>query len=197
MEPISVKTIGKYKIKVMVDDSPFDPRDDDNLGTMVCFHNSYILGDKHNYSSGDYQGWDEMKEAIIKNENVCVILPLFLYDHSGITMNTTGFHCPWDSGQVGWVFISKEKIRDEFSKKRISKQLIEKVTKLLKSEVETYDHYLTGSAYGYCITDTETGEEADSCWGFLGDSDYCELEAVKMAEALVELDKDNQLKFEM
>ena len=30
-----------------------------------------------------------------------LMLPLYLYDHSGITMNTTGFSCPWDSGQVG------------------------------------------------------------------------------------------------
>lgn len=32
-----------------------------------------------------------------------LMLPLYLYDHSGITMNTTGFSCPWDSGQVGWI----------------------------------------------------------------------------------------------
>ena len=30
-----------------------------------------------------------------------VFLPLYLFDHSGITMNTSGFSCPWDSGQVG------------------------------------------------------------------------------------------------
>lgn len=36
-------------------------------------------------------------------EERVVMLPLYLYDHGGITINTTGFHCPWDSGQVGWI----------------------------------------------------------------------------------------------
>ena len=174
------KTIGKYKIEIIQDEQPESPREWDNLGTMVCFHNNYNLGDEHLYDHNDYQGWEDMKRAIIRNENAGVILPLYLYDHSGITMNTTGFHCPWDSGQVGFIYISKEKMRYEYSKKRISKQLIERVAGYLKSEVKTYDQYLTGDVYGYCITDTETDEETDSCWGFYG-SDEC----MEQAESIV------------
>ena len=37
-----------------------------------------------------------------------VILPLYLFDHSGITMNTTGFNCRWDSGVVGWVYANHD-----------------------------------------------------------------------------------------
>ena len=43
---------------------------------------------------------NDLLELIGELENV-VILPLYLHDHSGLTMNTSGFHCPWDSGQVG------------------------------------------------------------------------------------------------
>ena len=57
----------------------------------------------------------------------------------------------------------------EYSKKRISKQLIERVKGYLKAEVETYDQYLTGDAWGYRITDTETDEEVDACWGYFGE----------------------------
>jgi len=170
------KTIGKYKIEIIHDDSPFDPRGDDNLGTMVCFHGGYNLGDKHEYRQQDYCGWNELENAIIKNEDVGVILPLYLYDHSGITMNTTGFHCPWDSGQVGFIFISKEKMRKEYSKKRISKQLKARIAGYLRNEVETYDQYLTGDCWGYVITDTEEDSQPDSCWGFFG-ADVCMEEA--------------------
>lgn len=163
------KTIGNYKIEIIQDESPFSPREDDNLGTMICFHSGYNLGEKHDYNHQDYDGWDEMKDAIIRNEDVGVILPLYLYDHSGITMNTTGFSCHWDSGQVGWIFISKEKMRKEYSMKRVSKKLIERVKGYLEGEVKTYDQYLTGDVYGYRITNTETDEEVDSCWGFYGD----------------------------
>ncbi len=127
-----------------------NPRSWDNLGTMVCFHNRYDLGDEHNYDHRDYNGWEMMKNAIIKEEDVCVILPLYLYDHSGITMNTTGFSCNWDSGQVGWIFISKKKVREEYKVKRIGKELIDKVTELLENEVKVYDMYLTGE-----LQDTE------------------------------------------
>ena len=61
------------------------------------------------------------------NDNV--VLPVYMYDHSGITINTTGFSCPWDSGMVGIIYVSKEKIREKFNIKRISSKLIEKVKK--------------------------------------------------------------------
>lgn len=52
--------------------------------------------------------------------------------------------------------------------------------KYLKSEVETYDQYLTGDVYGYVIEDKE-GEELDSCWGFYGE-EYCLEEAKSIAD---------------
>lgn len=42
-----------------------------------------------------------------------VLLPLYLYDHSGITMKTSGFSCPWDSGQVGFIYASKDTFKKE------------------------------------------------------------------------------------
>ena len=124
-----------------------NPRSWDNLGKMVCFHGRYDLGDKHDYNHNDYNGWEEMKNAIIKEEDVCVILPLYLYDHSGITMSSSPFSCRWDSGQVGWYFVSKKKVREEYGVKKITQSLIDKVTEVLESEVKTYDMYLTGELY--------------------------------------------------
>ena len=165
------KVIGKYTVKVVRDEVPNSPREDDNLGKMVCFHKRYNLGDKHNYNFHNYDSWDEMSSDIIREENVSVILPLYLYDHSGITMNTTGFSCRWDSGQVGFIFVSKNDVRKEYGVKRISKKLREKVTKLLIGEVETYDKYLTGDVYGYEVTD-ENDNLIESCWGYY-DEDEC------------------------
>jgi hypothetical protein len=42
------------------------------------------------------------------------ILPVYLYDHSGLTINTTGFTCPWDSGQIGWIYASHEQVKAEY-----------------------------------------------------------------------------------
>ena len=170
-----------YVVKIYQDEDSRSPREDDNLGTMICFHRRYNLGDKHDYNSNDYSSWSEQKEDIMKNEDVCVILPLYLYDHSGITMNTTGFSCGWDSGQVGWILVSKEKVRKEYNKKRITQDIIDKVTSVLESEVKVYDQYLTGDVYGYRvskITECELGheheEEVSSCWGYYGQDECME-----------------------
>lgn len=163
-----------YKLKngktleIVQDNNPDSPREWDNMGTMICFHGRYNLGDKHNYDHKDYSGWEEMETAIIKNESPAVILPLYLYDHSGITISTSPFSCPWDSGQIGFIFVSKEKLRKEYGVKRITKEVIERAEKCLLAEVNTYDQYLTGDVYGYKVIDEE-GNEEDSCWGYYGE----------------------------
>ena len=178
----------KYRIKIIQDTNPESPREWDNLGTMVCFHGRYDLGDKHNYNFNDFSSWEEQRKVISKNEDVCVILPLYLYDHSGITMNTTGFSCGWDSSQVGWIFVSKEKVRKDYNVKRINKELVEKVTKVLVGEVETYDQYLIGDVYGYEIYEVNTCDLGcehetliDSCWGYYGEDD-CMTEAMSIVD---------------
>jgi hypothetical protein len=179
------KIIGKYKIEVEQDENAESPRTSmDNFGTMVCFHSSYNLGDKHDYVFRKYTSWEEMKNDIIRKEKVGVILPLYLYVHSGKTMKTTSFNDTWDSGQVGFIFVSKEKMLKEYGGKRVGKKLREKVTAYLKGEVETYDQYLTGDVYGYRITNTDTDEEVDSCWGYYGE-DYCMKEAEELATLLI------------
>ena len=107
-----------------------------------------------------------------------IYLSLYLYDHSGITMSTSSFSCPWDSGQVGYIYISKADARKEFSWKKLTKKRVEEVEKCLKSVVETYDMWLTGDVWGYEIYGPDDDEDfpQDSCWGFYG-YDYCLQEA--------------------
>ena len=178
---------GNYITRTYHDDSPDNPRNWDNFGKMICFHNRYDLGDKHDYRSNDYNGWDELKEQIEKDHNVGVILPLYLYDHSGITISTSSFSCQWDSGQIGWTFCTKEEMDSNWIE--LSGQDKEERSEvLLKGEVETYDQYLRGDVYGYRVFKVETcdkgcehEEELDSCWGFYGEQE-CMNEGVSIME---------------
>lgn len=173
-------TFGDYTIRVMADPDGESPREWDNLGTMVCWHNRYNLGDVD--GEREYESPESFLEEI--GDDV-IILPLYLYDHSGITMNTTGFSCPWDSGQVGYIYVSLEKVREEYKWKRITKKRREHIEKYLTGEVETYDMFLRGDVYGFNITrEDEDGEEVDidSCWGFYGGDDpYMTEEVIKGA----------------
>jgi hypothetical protein len=167
-QPIETFKVGNKTVNIFQDEDSESPRTSmDNLGKMICFHRRYNLGDKHDYKSSDYNSYAEMEKAIKKEENAAVILPLYLFDHSGITMRTTSFNDNWDSGQVGFIVVSKEKVREEYSVKRINKKLLEKVTAYLVGEVETYDQYLRGDIYGFKIEDSEENE-IDSSWGYYG-----------------------------
>jgi len=148
-------------IKVDQDDDMESPREWDNLGNMICWHRRYSLGDEHSFDSPEDFA-EQMKE-----KDIALKFPLYLYDHSGISISAEPFHCQharWDSGQVGWLYVTKQEIRKEYSVKRISKKVLKLVEKVMLQEVETYDDYLRGNVYGF---DTGT----DSCWGFYG-SDF-------------------------
>lgn len=169
-----------YTIRIHPDSDPENPRTSwDNLGTMVCFHGRYNLGDlKTGYTQDQQRSWQELADRLEK-DGAAVILPLYLYDHSGITMSTGEFSCPWDSGQVGFIFVTRAKLLKEYGGMRVSKEVIAKATEVLKGEVETYDTYLRGNIYGYTIEDPE-GEDGDSCWGFYG---YYDEEGGALSEA--------------
>ena len=163
----------KYKLEIFDDLNPCSPREFDNLGTMVCFHRRYNLGDETELKSSDFSSWEELENYLYKEEDALIAIPVFMYDHSGLWINTTGFSCPWDSGQVGYIYISKEKVRREYSCKRISKKLKEMMREILCSEVDLYNDYLSGNVYGFTLTDKENAEEIDSSCGFYG-TDYIE-----------------------
>jgi hypothetical protein len=192
-----------HTIRIQPDDHNESPRTDfDNMGTMVCFHGRYDLGDKdHGIRHEDYNGWDAMEEALRKEHDAAIILPIYLYDHSGLTINTTGFSCRWDSGRIGLIYVSKATLRKEYSTKRVTKDVLEKAERVLLGEVETYDQFLRGDIYGYVIDSAEE-EHIESCWGFYGDyEEYCLTEARSMVDCLVEQAKKeaegNQMQLEI
>jgi hypothetical protein len=162
----------EFNAKVIIkrDESPRSPREDfDQLGVMVCFHNRYSLGDKHNYSSKDYSGWNDMKNAIMRNENAVAILPLYLFDHSGIKIDTKEFENRFDSGQIGWIYMTKKNAVENWGKKNLTLKIILKAVACLEAEVKEYDQYLQGDIYGFKVKTLDTKEDLDSCWGFYGD----------------------------
>ena len=184
MEPIHEEKYRWLTIKIYQDDDPCEgPREWDNFGKIICFHPRYDLGDKHDMSK------EELLETV-QREDV-IALPLYLYDHSGITMNTSGFSCPWDSGKVGYIYITYEKIKKEYNKKRVTKSLVNKVIKYLRQEVKTYDDHLTGNVYGFVIENKE-GDHVDSCWGYYGNyEEHCLKEAKSIVDHITEKGKAN------
>jgi len=166
MEAIEKIEYKGYTIEVHQDEYPMNPRKEwDNAGLMICFHRRHDLGDKHEMTRGGAQDYVARSDVIA--------LPLMLYDHGGISISTRSFygraqHAEWDSGQVGWITITKAQAIKKWGHKKFSKGVLARAVKCLEGEVETYDQYLRGEVYGFDIKSPE-GEDVDSCWGFYGD----------------------------
>jgi len=162
----------KVILRVYQDQCDESPREWENLGKMICWHNRYTLGDKHDFSTPeDFDEW--------RKDNKALVLPLYLYDHSGISMSTNRsypFNCLWDSGQVGWIYCTYEDIRKEYSVKHVTKTILDKASKVLECEVRTFDQFLTGDIFGFVLSkvqkcgkcDHVSEDTIESVWGFYG-----------------------------
>jgi hypothetical protein len=117
-----------------------------------------------------------------------VILPVFMYDHSGLVLQTVPFSDPWDSGQVGYIVCALDKARAVYvlpdanwdtqvtGEQGAQLRFRERVTKALQAEVEVYSQYLSGDVWYYVCEEYDQCEDCgrgewravDSCGGFYG-----------------------------
>lgn len=160
-------------VRICVDPDPQSPAEWDNLGEILYSSSRYCLGTR-NVSR------EELASTARRSD--IIALPVKAYVHSGASITADPvqvcrypFNCPWDGGQSGYVFVTLDKVREEYKVKRVSAKLREKVTRVLIQEVETFAEYLRGEVYGYTIENPD-GSDKDSCWGFYG-LDYCEQSA--------------------
>lgn len=151
---IDKKQYKGYEICISIDTDAMNPRTDfDNLGTIVTWHRHYELGDEQPKIDRD-----EWRTTIPP----AIILPVYMYDHSGITIATKPFNDRWDSGLLGYIYVTEEKLISEGH----TEWEEQKVKDWLTGEIETYDQYLRGEVYGYEIY--KDGKLLDSVWGFYG-----------------------------
>jgi len=55
-----------YSIKIYQDQDPPNPRNFDHLGTMICIHPRYKLGDEHDLSPEDIMELTKDKNVVWK-----------------------------------------------------------------------------------------------------------------------------------
>lgn len=183
-------------LEITQDEHPDNPRNWDNVASMVCFHNRYRLGDNLKYKDSESllmelaDTEDSLTEPqyIEIIEKTHVILPLFLYDHSGLRISTGQFSCRFDSSQVGYVYISlkhaaytwntPEDWNHQMKDDDGFINLREFVTRVVKHEVDIYNQYLAGEVYCFeliehntCLwCETKHRKVIDRCGGFYGDN---------------------------
>jgi hypothetical protein len=172
-------------VKIHPDDSPDSPREWSNLGRMYWWHPDYTLGgdEDEEFDQSDHASMEDAARYLFTERKATCVLPLFLLDHSGISIRTgpriskefstprdldsrdrfIGDAAGWDTTMVGFIYTTAE-LQEEIGTSD------EHVEEALRGEIRALDQRFTGDVYGYVVED-EDGEHLDSCWGFYGMDD--------------------------
>lgn len=193
-----VQVDGDLRAVIEYDPDPHDSnprREVENLGVMWAPHRRYILGDgrygssnasnnarhrAHHPEWNEVNDWvDEVGERVgigtpgivkhlVRAHGATVVMPLFLYDHSGLSIsagpNLVGADVEpdrrthnafdpggWDTSYVGFIFDTAR------TRERLGVDL-ERVAEALAAEVETYDQYLQGDVWGVRVEERSAFE---------------------------------------
>lgn len=170
----------EYTLTVKQDDIAEDPREWDNICTMVCWHRHYGLGDNHSFDNPDEfmqhlyldvtgkhwrddhesDDWQDVYKEL-KETSLVLIKQINMYDHSGITVSTSNsypYNDRWDAGCVGFIYVTKKTIFKECGD-ITEENWAERADKYLEGEMQTYDQYLRGDVYGFKLTKKVTEQE--------------------------------------
>ena len=157
-----------YYIHIVPDEDPVDPCSYDNLGIMICSHKRYSLGDKHDIKLNEFSNWDQIRKHLISKYRAKIVIPLYLLDHSGLTITTESFNDPWDSGQVGFIYTTAARMNAWYKRPRTRDARDERDCKgyrQLIQEVRAYDSFIRGNYVGFRINDIN-GTTLDSRGGY-------------------------------
>jgi hypothetical protein len=170
------------KVRIRSEEEPWNPREWDNVGTMIVRHPRYIFGDRDFYSDeaeAMHRGWDFFRRYMRLTQGATVVLPLSIYDHSGVSMWVgtpyTDSYRSWDSSFVGAIVAFKEDIEKMGTPE-------DRVEEVLRAEVKDYNAYLTGDIYEVSIYKGK--KRIETIGGFIGLNEARE-EGKAMAESYV------------
>ena len=175
MDSLKTIVIGNQTLKITNDSHSDSPRTWCNLSKMLFFGNQKHFGDSHTTEIGNVESREEFKTVILerlkRKLKLAYIMPVNMYKHSGVSLSTSDeypYNCKWDSGTIGFITVSKEKIRNEYNIKRVTKKRIKQVEEIALSELSTLNSWLNNEVYHFEVTDNDTDDVIDSCGGFIG-----------------------------
>lgn len=156
------ETRNGYKLTVEHDPhSDLDSPREYEESIMFGFHRAYGSPDEAPHADPE-----TARKIAQSGDNLC--LPVWLYAHSGTcykAAESNPFHCPWDSGLFGYIYITRANARKWYGVKRLSEKNRLRALEDLKAQVDTYTKWANGETYGWKVEDPD-GELIESCYGY-------------------------------
>lgn len=117
------------------------------------------------------------KISLLEDTGEVVILPISMYEHSGISLwlGSKWGHpdAQWDCSSIGLAFVEKKTAKEEGMLDpgdEYEHDWKKWAYAMMEGEMETYNKYVSGEVYGYMIEDEEGEECSDvhlcGCWGY-------------------------------
>jgi hypothetical protein len=199
-QPIHTESYKGYSIEVFYDELSSlecNPCEYAKLGKVYTWHRRYSIGDPHNF-----RDTKEMEDAILEeagklnaknrskalNELIFVIMPVYMYDHGGRVLSTSPFDCPWDSGQLGWTYVTTKAAKEWFNVSKLKPEHKVKARELLEKELKLLNNWIEGEIYYFDIKNPDGKIETDvsGIGGYFGaDFDDMIEEAKKEIDGIV------------
>ena len=174
----------KAKAELVYDTDAANPRQCDNLGTILISPNkSHWIASRDDVvdtsiclGNNPYEHWNNIRreQLKLKKSEIAIAYPITKYEHGEISLQL-GYKQGWDYGVVGFVYVTKEQVRKCYGVDRITKSIIERATNCLQSELDMLTHWLNSDCYGWQIKeyaldddglDWEEVDTLDNCWGY-------------------------------
>lgn len=167
MTAVMSEKVNGYTVEVTYDMDPESPREWDNACRLVMSHNRYRFPNEADVDFDAYDGWDEVEKALRSKHRAHLIVPVYMYDHSGLAFRAgRGFgdvdSGRWDWGQVGFAYLTKSDLRREWGKDQEREQ---KALASIEAELDAYESFVNGNVYCFSVED-EDGNLIESCAGF-------------------------------
>ena len=175
----------KAQAELVYDPDATNPREWDNLGTiLIAPSKSHWIANRDvavdtsiPLGKNPYEHWENLrnKQLKLKKSDIAVVYPITKYEHGAISLSL-GYAKGWDYTVSGFIYVTKENLRNEYGVKRITKSMLNNAKTCLQSELDMLSHWLNGNCYGWQIkecTPTDDGldwkevDTLDACWGYL------------------------------
>jgi len=151
-------------VKIYRDTHAVDPLKPHDIVKMALMHSRYDLG--HDLDVVDRaNSLTELRSLIEELYDVAYIAEVHLYDHSGLRVKVGPFsglsqgHARFDSGPVGYAFITEEGAGDDWDD--------DKLEEVVEAQTKHLDKFLRGDVWRYEVVSNDEDEELlDSCGGF-------------------------------
>lgn len=203
---LPVNQDSQIRVRIEYDqDCHESPREWDNLWHLLLHpskshwlaeneHDGVVHADVEQGANAWEHAYNVVEQQLGLRLRDVIVYPITKFEHGNVALylgDQTGM-CQFDAGIVGFAYATRAEIRKWFNAKRCTQKVLERAKDCLKDDLSTLQAWINGEVYGYELElvsmqpdihgNYAVLEELDSCWGYIGDAEYCESEAMQAAE---------------